>query len=195
MNHAQDSSDAIRRRMADSRSRISEKLQSLEEQVFGTVQSTGTAVSETAAAVKETVDVITHAVHGAVKSVGDTFDVREQMKHHPWLLVGGAVAVGYLAHELSRRPQKTPSAGNDETRDSASDIGENDDAIVTRRQGTTEHPPSCLGVLAAHVMRAAATLLSESLRQVATQAVPLIADYLVRHEPRSSRAKSNGTTH
>ncbi len=189
MNNAKDSSDAIRRRMADLSSGLSEKLQSLEEQVSGTVQSTGTAVSETAAAVKETVDAITDAVNGAVKSVGDTFDFHEHMKHHPWMLVGGAVAFGYLARELSKSTDTETSVGADSTRRCTSDIS---DKVVERRQRTTDHPPSYLGVLAAQVMQAAATSLTESLRHAVAQAGPLIAEYLAGHQPRPSPAASNG---
>lgn len=195
MNSANDSSDSIRRRMADSSSRLSEKLHSLEEQVSGTVQSTGAAVSETAAAVKETVDAITDAVHGAVKSVGDTFDLQEHMKHHPWLLVGGAVAFGYLARELSKPTDTETSGVADSTRRSASDIGDQDSTAGERRQRTTAHPSSYLGVLAAQVMRAAATSLTENLRQAVAQTGPRIAESFAAHKPRSSSPTSNGATH
>jgi hypothetical protein len=177
------------------RAQLSEKLHSLEEQVSGTVQSTGAAVSETAAAVKETVDAITDAVQGAVKSLGDTFDFEEHIKHHPWLLVGGAVAFGYLARELSKRTDTETAVGVDRTCPSASDIADRDDEVVERRQRTPEPPPSYLGLLTAPLMQAAATSLTESLRQAAAQAGPMIAQYFAEHEPRSSAAKSNGTTH
>lgn len=119
-----DTVDVIRQQMEETKSQLSEKLESLEQQVSETVQSTGTAVNATVEAVQETVETVTEAVHDAVKSVTNAFDLERQIDRHPWLVVGGAVVLGYLAAgylaqpaESAERspaapPQPSPSAEN-----------------------------------------------------------------------------------
>ena len=209
MDDVDDSADAIRRRMAESRSRLSDKLESLEEQVTGTVQSTGSAVSETAAAVKETVDAITDAVQGAVKTVSETFDLQQQMKHHPWLMIGGAVAVGYLAHELSRCPISSDSAIVGRSRHNLPELGGGDDAVERRMRGTdptwksnasaprssVESSTSFLSSIASQLLRATAVSVTESLRTAASQAGPRLAEYLAGDQQQAKPANGNGTEH
>ena len=103
-----DSPETIRQQMDETRSHLSEKLASLEHQVSKTVQSTGNAVNVTVESVRETVETVTEAVQGAVQSVSNAFDVRRQVEKHPWLILGGAVVVGYLAAELLTSPVKKP---------------------------------------------------------------------------------------
>jgi len=209
MDDPDDSSEAIRRQMAESRSRLSEKLKTLEEQVSGTVQSTGTAVSETAVAVKETVDTITDAVQGAVKAVTDTFDLQQHMKHHPWLMIGGAVAVGYLANELSRCSDDGKSAEVGRTSLSVPDVGGQNNAVERRMNGTGrkastsasaprsdgESVTSFLGSLTSQVVRATAASLTESLRQAAAQVGPQLTEFFAGHQRRAKETSSNGKEH
>lgn len=95
-----DTSEGIRQQMDETRSQLTDKLESLEHQVSETVQSTGTAVNATVEAVQETVETVTGAVQDAVHSVSNAFDVRHQIDKHPWLVLGGAAVVGYLAFEF-----------------------------------------------------------------------------------------------
>ena len=48
-------------------------------------------------AVQETVESVTNAVKGAMQSVTDAIDLRQQLIQHPWLILGGSVSLGYLA--------------------------------------------------------------------------------------------------
>jgi hypothetical protein len=95
-----DTLEMIRQQMTETKSHLSDKREHWEHQGSDTVQSTGTAVNDTVAAVQKTVDSVTGAVQGAVQSVSNAFDVRRQFDRHPWLVLGGAVVVGYLAYEL-----------------------------------------------------------------------------------------------
>jgi len=99
--------DLIQRDMERTRGSLTEKLEALEGQVAetvsstaGAVQDTTQAVQETVAAVKETVQetmsAVTDKVQETVQSVGEAFNLRTQMERHPWLVLGGAVAVGCM---------------------------------------------------------------------------------------------------
>ncbi len=104
-----DTTEVMRQQIVDTRSQLTEKLVSLEQQVSDTVQSTGSAVNATVGAVQETVESVTNAVKGAVQSISDAIDIRQQMKQHPWLILGGSVALGYLAVDLLE--QSTRASG------------------------------------------------------------------------------------
>jgi len=99
--------DLIQRDMERTRGSLTEKLEALEGQVAetvtsttGVVQDTTQAVQETVAAVKETVQetmaAVTEKVQETVQSVGEAFNLRTQMERHPWIVLGGAVAVGCM---------------------------------------------------------------------------------------------------
>lgn len=107
-----DTSEVIRQQMDDTRSQLSDKLESLEHQVSDTVQSTGTAVNATVSAVQDTVETVTEAVRDAVHSVSNAVDIRRQVDRHPWLVLGGSVALGYLAYRFlvgsARKTQQPP---------------------------------------------------------------------------------------
>jgi ElaB/YqjD/DUF883 family membrane-anchored ribosome-binding protein len=89
----EDQAELIRQQMQEKRAELSEKLQTLGEMlpkpetVAETVESVSDSVTNTAETVQETVE-----------SVQDAFDLPKQVQEHPWLAVGGAVLVGYLAH-------------------------------------------------------------------------------------------------
>jgi len=84
-----DSPEVIRLQMEETRASLSEKLETLEQQVVGTVQDARAAVTDTVETVKE-------AVHETVESVKDTFDIGRQMEKHPWAMLGGSIALGYV---------------------------------------------------------------------------------------------------
>ena len=100
--------EMIRQQMEVTKADLSEKMETLEQQVSETVHSTGTAVNATVEAVQETVETVTGAVQGAVQSVSNALNVRRQVNRHPWLVLGGSVALGYLAYGfLTGRAKKT----------------------------------------------------------------------------------------
>jgi hypothetical protein len=99
--------EMIRQEMEETKSRLSDKLESLEHQVSETVQSTGSAVNATVG-----------AVQGVVQSLSHVFDVRRHIDKHPWLALGGSALLGYLAAEYlaesakngAHPPKTIPSA-------------------------------------------------------------------------------------
>jgi ElaB/YqjD/DUF883 family membrane-anchored ribosome-binding protein len=81
--------ELIRHQMEETRSSLNEKLEALELKVTSTVENAANSVSETVEAVKE-------SVHSSLHSVRDLLDVRGHVQRHPWPMVGGSLAVGFL---------------------------------------------------------------------------------------------------
>ncbi len=81
----------IRQSMEQTKRRLTQSLATLETQITEKVQHAGTAVNATA-------EAVTDAVH----SVSKAFDMERQFRRHPWLFVGGSMALGYVATELLR---------------------------------------------------------------------------------------------
>jgi ElaB/YqjD/DUF883 family membrane-anchored ribosome-binding protein len=79
--------------MDDTRAALSEKLGTLEQRMVDTVHGAADAVVQT-------VDNVKAAVHDTVENVKHTFDVRQLVDRHPWAMVGGAIAVGFVASYL-----------------------------------------------------------------------------------------------
>ncbi|MDB5342659.1 MAG: hypothetical protein JWP89_1036 [Schlesneria sp.] len=94
--------------LEETKLQLSDKLGTLEQQVSQTVETASTAVTATVEAVQGTVDSVTGAVEDAVHGMHNAFDLRLQIEKHPFLVLGGAVVVGYLAAEYF----KTPSRNN-----------------------------------------------------------------------------------
>lgn len=103
--------EVIRRQMEQTRASLAEKIEVLEQKVTGTVEEAANAVTETVQeakeavaetveTVKETVENTVETVKGTVEStvdaVRDALDITGQVQRHPWLMVGGSVAVGFL---------------------------------------------------------------------------------------------------
>jgi hypothetical protein len=87
----EDVKDILRTRMA-----LAEKLELLEQRVEEKVQGTRSAA----------IDVINHAKNTVVKfmeSTSDTLNPSMQAGRRPWLLVGGAIAIGFLAGWMDTR--------------------------------------------------------------------------------------------
>jgi len=112
------SEEPIQLQMQETRASLTEKLETLEQKVVGTVENAATAVNETVDAIKETVHETVATVQGGVKesvdSVKDFMDVPAHVDRHPWLMVGGSVAVGYCLGTLltQSRPPAVIPAGN-----------------------------------------------------------------------------------
>jgi hypothetical protein len=99
--------EVLQHQMERTKANLAEKLETLEGQVSDTVQSTTAAVSNTVEAVKDTVASVKESVEGTVQSVAETFDLRLQVERHPWLMLGGAVALGCVAGAWSRGLEET----------------------------------------------------------------------------------------
>jgi ElaB/YqjD/DUF883 family membrane-anchored ribosome-binding protein len=89
----EDQAERIRQQMQEKRAELSEKLQAL-----GEMLPQPDAVAETVESVRETVTSTAENVQETVESIQEAFDLPKQVQEHPWLAVGGAVLVGYLAH-------------------------------------------------------------------------------------------------
>ncbi len=85
--------EMIRQQIDQTRSSLTEKLETLEAEVKGTVQTARETVHDTISSVKET-------VQSARETVKRTFDVEYQVDQHPWAMLGlslvSGVAVGAL---------------------------------------------------------------------------------------------------
>jgi hypothetical protein len=97
------SEDALRQQIDETKSHLYENLESLEQQVAESVQSTSASVSATVEAIQQTAETVHGAVNGAVHSWNSAFDYRRHLEEHPLLMLGGAAAVGFLAAELLTR--------------------------------------------------------------------------------------------
>ncbi len=112
----------IRQEIEQTRSSLTDKLETLEHEVRDTVRNATQAVVETVETVKQTVegtvDTVKEKVEGTVETVKHTFDPVYQVDQHPWLMVGGAAAAGFLVGSLlpredwvSRSMSRSPGAG------------------------------------------------------------------------------------
>jgi hypothetical protein len=87
---------------------LSEKAETIEQQVRDTVEGTTAAVTDTVTTVKEaltdTLQTARDSVKDAVSSMQHAFDLKRQVQLHPWGMCFGAVLAGYtLAHLIPRR--------------------------------------------------------------------------------------------
>lgn len=117
----EDESEVIRQQMTDSRTALTEKLEALEQKVTGTVEATTSAINDTMAAVTGTVESVKDNVAGTVEAVKDSvgnavesvrhsLDVSRHTENYPWLMFGGAVAVGFAVGALLPSPRRTGSS-------------------------------------------------------------------------------------
>lgn len=92
--------------LEETKLQLTDKLGTLEQQVSQTVETASTAVTATVEAVQGTVESVTGAVEDAVHGMHNAFDLRHQFEKHPFLVLGGAVVVGYLAAEYFKSPSR-----------------------------------------------------------------------------------------
>lgn len=83
----------VRAEMAETRSALTEKLETLEQRVKGTVEAAQHSVEETFENVKET-------VQETVQTVKRTFDIKHQVEQHPWAMLGTSVGAGFILGRL-----------------------------------------------------------------------------------------------
>ncbi len=106
--------EVIRHQIDETRSSLAEKLETLEHEVMGTVESAKETVQDTIDSVKESVhDTITSAretMHDTVESVKQTFDVPLQVERHPFTMVGLSLVSGLALGALlgGRRTRDIP---------------------------------------------------------------------------------------
>jgi len=96
--------EVIHHEMEEKRASLAEKLDTLENHVLGTVQEATAAVSHTVEDVKSVVDTVTENVKDTVESVTESvkhsLDISDHVRHHPWGMFCGAVAVGFVGGRM-----------------------------------------------------------------------------------------------
>lgn len=110
--------EVLRQQMQDTRSSLTEKLETLEQKVSTTVDEARCAVTDTVAAVKDSVQgsvaTVKETVQSSVESVKETFDLSRQVREHPWGMICGSVTAGFLGGWLlggSSRRSAAPGGG------------------------------------------------------------------------------------
>lgn len=187
-----DTPEIIRQQMGETMLQLSEKLETLQQQVTETVQSTGTAVNATVGAVQETVETVTGAVQHAVHSVSNAFDLKRQIHQHPWLVIGGSVALGYLASELLTgltKKSQPQSSTNDNTSTRHGDSATEPSETATVTPAVEE--PGLKTSSWQQLRDMALGALVGLAREVATRVVPPMVDYLTGHQAGSLAAETN----
>jgi len=98
------SPELIQERMQRTRDSLTDKVAQLEEQVIGTVQTATDAMQSTVDTVKDTVDDVRSSVAETVSTVKETvrqtFDVSSHVRERPWLMLGAAVATGFVTSRV-----------------------------------------------------------------------------------------------
>jgi len=110
--------EETRHSLADKLSQLGDKITGTVENVEHTVENVTETASETVEAVKETVtdtvETVKETVAGTVETVRETFNLQRQMQERPWVVLGGALALGFIGGKLIdvARPRSS-SRGSD----------------------------------------------------------------------------------
>jgi ElaB/YqjD/DUF883 family membrane-anchored ribosome-binding protein len=111
----------VRETVQDATSAVADSVQNATSTVNDTIQSVKDVVDSVKDSVQGTVDSVKDSVQGTVDSVKETmadtvegvkqtFDLHRQVDHHPYLMMGGAVFVGFVAGRLLT-PQTARAVG------------------------------------------------------------------------------------
>jgi hypothetical protein len=113
--------DAIKQQMSQTRAALTEKLETLENQVVGTVRDTTNAVAgtvntvqstvrdtvqEVGSLMRDTVQGVREGMRETMSTVRDGLDVSRHVQRHPWLMLGGSVFAGFLGERLLERVEE-----------------------------------------------------------------------------------------
>jgi len=102
--------EVIRHQMEETRTSLADKLGALESQVRGAVEDATHLVTDTAETVQETVHNVTDTVQDTVHNVAEALDLGKQVDRHPWAMMGGAVAVGFVGGMMLPGPATVAQA-------------------------------------------------------------------------------------
>jgi ElaB/YqjD/DUF883 family membrane-anchored ribosome-binding protein len=86
--------DVIHKQIEETRSSLTEKLETLEAEVKGTVQTAKETVETAKESVQETISTVKETVHNAKETVKRTFDLEYQVDRHPWAMLGLSLVSG-----------------------------------------------------------------------------------------------------
>lgn len=93
---AEQETDEMRQEIDCTRSAMADKLEALEDQVMGTVQSA-----------QETVEGSIQMAKDTVATVKRNFDIKYQVEQHPWIMVGGCFIAGLALGGLFLRKTRS----------------------------------------------------------------------------------------
>src|SRR5688500_15503053 len=98
----------VQEQMRDTRAHMTGQMHALEDKVGGMMHDATEAVDGAVRGVRDAVHAATEQVWGASASVlaavRRAVDVRRHVRRHPWLAVGGAIALGLIcARFVGRR--------------------------------------------------------------------------------------------
>jgi ElaB/YqjD/DUF883 family membrane-anchored ribosome-binding protein len=83
---------------------VRDTMENVTGSVGGAVEGVKESFSDAADSVRDTfagaAQSVKETFRNVSESVRDTFDLPKQVDHHPWLMMGGAVAVGFVAGKL-----------------------------------------------------------------------------------------------
>jgi ElaB/YqjD/DUF883 family membrane-anchored ribosome-binding protein len=197
---------AIRHQMDETRSALTEKLEKLEQKVTDTVQGAAQSVGDTVENVKhaleDTVQNVTSSVHNVTNSVRDTmhsvgeaFNVSHHVERHPWAMVAGATAVGFVGGYILMNKGGDARADEKFRHLSASQGHVPASQYDSPPRFMSENPPTRMATPATtHDMRSSGhtNAFKEWLKPAATQvqslavgaALGLVRDMLVRSVPK-----------
>jgi len=99
-----ESPEVIEQQMQETRESLTQKVSALENQVVDTLHSATDTVSNIVESVKTVVPDTLASVSDQMK---ETFNVTEHTRKHPWAMVGGAAAVGFVAGMVLFRNRPT----------------------------------------------------------------------------------------
>jgi ElaB/YqjD/DUF883 family membrane-anchored ribosome-binding protein len=109
--------DVIRQQMEETRTSLTEKVEILEQKLANSVTETADAFTETVAnvtdTVQETVANVKESMEEGVETVKSWFDLGAQVDQHPWAMVAGSMAAGFMLgtfipEKESAKPTSTP---------------------------------------------------------------------------------------
>jgi hypothetical protein len=152
-----DQPEVIRQQIRETQNHLAENLGALEDHVAQTVHQASAAVHRAKDTVQET-----------IHSIKSTFDVGRQLRRHPFLVLGGAAAVGYLAPRLLRGSGTGPSI-HTELRDWVSNLAST---------YANELKPHALGATLGLVRGAVVQAAPEAIRDTVTSKLDQLASWL-----------------
>jgi ElaB/YqjD/DUF883 family membrane-anchored ribosome-binding protein len=130
-------SEVIAQQMRETRAALTDKLQTLERQVTGTIQDVSDTVENVRCAVHETVDTVQQSVRNGVAAIKSVVDIEQQVVRDPWLMLGGSIVLGCLGgYLLAKRPPSEKGLS---------------DTARTHTDGQAERLPATAGAPDGHV--------------------------------------------
>lgn len=94
-------SEVIKQQMEQTRASLTDKLEKLEHHVFGKVHETTSAVADTACEVRDSVRRsmrdVRRSLRDTLEDIKEAFNLSHQVQRHPWIMLGGSLAAGYIS--------------------------------------------------------------------------------------------------